>query len=800
MSLRHILSLFFFLFTFTVNYAQVFEWTWQNPVPIGANLNDAIILPDKIMAFADGGAVLYSTDGGSSGVISYPDSLNGNRSIYEADFPTSTTGYLCGLSGLIMKTTDGGITWTNLPSPLTTNYWYVDFIDADTGYVVSSDSKILKTTDGGQSWSMYTLSATNTTIYKVHFVSPSTGYVGTGSSTVGRLHKTTDYGNTWFPVTSYTSTGTVRGLDFIDENTGFLSNSSYEIFKTTDGGATWNGQDMGTGTFYEVKFSSALNGAAAGATGDVYTTTDGGTTWVPGNIGYTSNSNVYGMDIQGSNILVAGQSGVMAASTNLGQSWLQISNAVTLNTLRYINMVNDQLGYACGGNTTESTLIKTTDGGMTWNRLLFDAGYYLYSQSWLSENTGYVGRRGPDGIFKTTDGGANFAQLNPGGASSTQIWYAMDFANADTGYASSSGGHIVKTTDGGANFTLLPAVHSTSAIYSLSLLDAQTLFAAGSSGKVSKTTDGGASFTAINIPTTTTLYAVDFIDVNTGIVAGTNGRTYKTTDGGTSWTEYNVGSNAVLYEVLFITPSLVWLSGDAVMFYSTDGGMTWIPASKYHNTNIAYSMSSAGGYLYVAGEFGSILKGYADPFVPVELTSFTASVTGSSVNLNWTTGTETNNYGFEIQKSSDKNNWTAAGFVNGYGTTTEIRSYSFTDVSPFNGTSFYRLKQIDLDGSYEYSAVVQVNLNQVYTFALDQNYPNPFNPSTVINYQVPDEGIVTLKVYDILGNEVKTLVNEYRTAGKYSVGFDGSDLSSGVYIYRIQAGRFNSNMKMILIK
>lgn len=800
MSQRHILSFLFVLFLININYGQVFEWTWQNPKPIGSNLNDAIILSDKIITFSDGGAVLYSPDGGQSGVVSYPDSMNGNRSIYEADFPTQTVGYACGLSGLIMKTTDGGLNWTNLPSPLTSNYWYTEFIDADTGYVVSSDSKVLKTTDGEQSWNIITLSATATTIYKIYFITPSTGYLGTGSATVGRLLKTTDYGATWLPVTSFTSTGTVRGIYFTDEMTGFVGNSSYEILKTTDGGATWVPQDMGTGTIYEIKFSSPLNGAAAGADGTVFLTTDGGTVWTPVSTGYTYNANIYGMELSGSSIFVAGESGIMAVSSNMGTSWQQLTDAITLNTLRYISMINDQTGYACGGSTTESTLIKTTNGGETWNRILFDAQYYLYSQSWLDENNGYVARRGPDGIFKTTDGGANFSQLNPGQVTSTQIWYDMKFANINTGYAASSGGHIVKTTDGGANFTLLNDVHSTSAIYSLSLLDEQTLFAAGSTGKVSKTTDGGANFTAINIPTTTTLYAVAFSDLNNGIVAGTNGRTYKTTDGGTSWTEYNVGANVTLYEILFITPSLVWVSGDAAVYYSTDGGTSWIEATKFHGNNIQYSMASAGGYLWTAGEFGNLLKGYADPFVPVELTSFTASVSDKNVTLNWTTATEINNYGFEVQKSTDKNNWVSAGFVNGSGSTTEIRSYSFMDINPLTGISYYRLKQIDFDGSYEYSNIIEVTLNHVYSFELEQNYPNPFNPSTIINYQIPSDGIVTLKIYDILGNEVKLLVNEFKTAGRYSINFDGSNLATGVYVYKIQAGNFTSNRKMMLVK
>jgi photosystem II stability/assembly factor-like uncharacterized protein len=798
--------LIYFIVISNLSYSQLNEWQWVNPVPTGNNLNDAFTLGDKLMAFGDGGVFLYSIDGGATGFIQYPDSLNGNRSIYEADFVSADTGYICGLSGLLMKTTDGGNTWIHLPSPLTSNYWYLDFIDADTGYVVSSDAKVIKTTDGGQSWSMNTLSAIGTTLYKIYFVSPSTGYLGTGSSTLGRLLKTTDYGATWLPVTSYTSTGTVRGIYFTDQFTGYVTNSSYEILKTTDGGDSWVSQDMGTGTFYEVKFYDRNNGAAAGAAGTVYITSDAGATWTPTSIGFSTYSNVYAIALGNSfarnpsDLFAVGQSGVMAKSTNMGQTWNNISNAVTLNNLRSIRMVNSLTGYACGGSTTESEVIKTTDGGATWSRLTINAGYTLYSQSWIDENTGYVARRGPDGIFKSTDGGLNFTQLNPGQATSTQIWYDMFFADALTGYASSSGGHIVKTTDGGANWTLLPDQHSTSAIYALYMIDAQTLFAAGSGGKVSKTTDGGLSFTAINLTgLTTTLYAVAFNDLNNGLTAGVNGKVFRTTDGGTTWTEYNVGANVTLYDILYVTSSLVWISGDAGMFYSEDGGISWTRANKFHGQNIQYSMSIAGSYLFTSGEYGHILKNNSDP-VPVELTSFTASVSGNSVLLSWSTATEVNNSGFEIERSSDQKYWHTLGFINGNGTTAEKQEYYFTDINSLTGTTYYRLKQIDYNGQFEYSAVVAVQSDLIHSFNLEQNYPNPFNPTTSISYQLPYDGLVTVKIYDILGNELQTLVNEYQETGRYNTSFDAGKLASGIYICKIKAGQYTASIKMTLMK
>ena len=186
--------------------------------------------------------------------------------------------------------------------------------------------------------------------------------------------------------------------------------------------------------------------------------------------------------------------------------------------------------------------------------------------------------------------------------------------------------------------------------------------------------------------------------------------------------------------------------------------------------------------------------------IPVELTSFTADVIDDAVVLNWSTATETNNSGFEIQRKAENRQWEKVGFITGSGTTTESRLYSFTDNSVNNGIYSYRLKQIDYDGSFEYSDVVEVEVTAPIEFALHQNYPNPFNPSATINYKISELSNVTLKVYDVLGNVIETLVNEEKQSGIYNVEFDATGLSSGIYLYRLQAGNFIETKKMLLLK
>lgn len=188
--------------------------------------------------------------------------------------------------------------------------------------------------------------------------------------------------------------------------------------------------------------------------------------------------------------------------------------------------------------------------------------------------------------------------------------------------------------------------------------------------------------------------------------------------------------------------------------------------------------------------------------VPVELTAFTAQASAEGVVLKWTTATELNNYGFEVEKSADGNEFFTIAFVPGAGTTTEAKNYSYTDDVDYKGgeTFYYRLKQVDLDGRIEYSVIVEVVFDVPKDFVLHQNFPNPFNPSTTIKYAVPKTSLVNIKVYDLTGQEVASLVNEVKEAGTYDIKFDAHSLASGVYLYRMTAGTFSSARKLNILK
>lgn len=185
---------------------------------------------------------------------------------------------------------------------------------------------------------------------------------------------------------------------------------------------------------------------------------------------------------------------------------------------------------------------------------------------------------------------------------------------------------------------------------------------------------------------------------------------------------------------------------------------------------------------------------------PVELSSFSASFVNGSVNLSWTTATEKNNRGFEIQRKSAGSDYSVIGFVAGNGTVTTPNHYIYKDNSNIRGINTYRLKQVDFDGKFTYSKEISVNVPTASDFVLEQNYPNPFNPTTMIKYSVPEASNVKLILYDALGRQVKVLSNEYKEAGNYSFTLNAGGLSSGVYIVRLSAGISNKVIKITLAK
>ncbi len=256
------------------------------------------------------------------------------------------------------------------------------------------------------------------------------------------------------------------------------------------------------------------------------------------------------------------------------------------------------------------------------------------------------------------------------------------------------------------------------------------------------------------------------------------------------------------------TPGIIVIGGSHTTALTSSGVLLKV---VFHST-----VTSGTGLLHLefdvtSDDFvgASTTDGVINNTVPVELVSFSANVAENSVRLNWATASETNNFGFDVEKSVDGLLFSKIGFVAGRGTTTVPQSYSFVENNVSTGNHFYRLKQIDTDGAFEHSNVIEALVLPPARFSLSQNYPNPFNPETRIRFDIPnlqgEKVRVQLSVYNLFGQLVRTLVNEDRTPGVHEIDWDGRNdeglvVPSGMYFYTVRAGEFKETKKMLFLR
>ena len=307
----------------------------------------------------------------------------------------------------------------------------------------------------------------------------------------------------------------------------------------------------------------------------------------------------------------------------------------------------------------------------------------------------------------------------------------------------------------------------------------------------------------------------------------------RSTNGGTTWTapikvndDNTTRHQFFVWSTIDLSTGNLWFvfydrrnttgaATDVFVAKSTDGGNTFENFKVSESSFTPTSGVFFGDYTNIAAWDGKIypfwmrLQGSLSVLItviqdsttiPVELNNFSANVDNGKVYLNWETATETNNLGFYIERKEifsdgNENDWREIGFKEGKGNSTERNYYSFEDRPISDGTYFYRLKQMDYDGTFKYSNELEVGLFTVRSFELSQNYPNPFNPSTTISFQLPEESFITLKVFDAIGTEVETIAEGKYPAGVHEVVFDADKLSSGLYLYRIISGNVELTKK-----
>ena len=763
----------------------------------------------------------------------------------------------------VLKSTDGGASWNTTGLSYVNNLGklvYSLLIHPSNNSILfaSTTDGIYKTTDGGTSWVQKSVWPSWRLAFKPG--DPTTMYSSRKINGGPYFAKSTDSGETWTSI-QITTTGyrTELCVTPADPNIIYLlaANSGgglLGVYKSTNSGASFSrvdagsksmlyyysdgsGSNIGQGS-YDLTIASSPTDANTVFIGGINTwkSADGGVNWVVNNMwtsysGYNFSgapevhADKHALSFQNGTTLFEGNDGGIYKTTNGGSSWIDLTNGMVTSQIYRIGVAQLDANTVLTGLQDNGSK-KYSGGSSTWVDVYGGDGmecivdysnsnymYVTYVQGEIHRNT--------DGFstYATTTISANIPGGQPVGAWVTP--YIIDPTNSTilyTGYDK-----IWKTSDRGNTWTSASQVLSSSQkIRSLAIAPSNTsIIYAADLSHLWKTTDGGATnWSAITLPSTAT--SVTYITVKNNdpntlwiTYGGYNdgSKIYQSTDGGGSWTNISTGlPNLPVMSVVYYkaaTDRNVLFVGTDVGIYVKDGANNWasystgLPNVVVTELEIYYG---GGTNKLRAGTFGrGLWETNIEAALPVELSSFTALFNNHSVNLKWTTKTEVNNFGFQIERTNLTTrdlSFNKIGFIQGHGFSNSQNDYSFTDNSVVAGNKYsYRLKQIDNTGSAAYSNIIEVQTGNIPDkFILNQNYPNPFNPSTTIKYQIPRPGLVTLKVYDILGKEIINLVNENKIAGFYEVNFDASKLPSGIYIYQLKVNDFVSNKKMILLK
>jgi len=268
-----------------------------------------------------------------------------------------------------------------------------------------------------------------------------------------------------------------------------------------------------------------------------------------------------------------------------------------------------------------------------------------------------------------------------------------------------------------------------------------------------------------------------------------------------TWSKDRIDPDLMGYQIYRSTASGFPLNESTKLALAFDS--TFVDSVTNKGTGYYYRIAAVD----VHGNMGTSSIELNETALSVELSSFTCSISNSNILLQWITETEKNSYGFEIERrtisspQSAMSSWQKIGFVQASGASSSSHNYSYPDNSVTSGTYAYRLKQVANDGSFKYSQELQATIEVPRTFTLSQNYPNPFNPTTTITFTLAQDGIATLKVYDVLGREVAMLVNEELQAGQlHQATLNASKISSGIYFYRLESGNNSLIKKFVLMK
>lgn len=683
---------------------------------------------------------------------------------YAIKFFNQSTGYVVGSGGIFLKNVSGSNDWINIPTNTSNDLYAMHFFNMNTGYIAGNGGIILYTSTGGSSW---TSVATNNgfALRSITFLNQNTGFA-VGDH--GELYKTTS-GITGWLASSVTQTN-LRSVYFYDSLRGFICGDSGKFLKTTNCGINWSVQTIGTENLMSVSFVNSMTGFLTARLGSMKTT-DGGNTWNTFQVGYAGEENIVKF-VDANTGYVCGKNGPVSRTTNGGQVWQPWCSYELFsgNKFNDISIVDSANSFVCGTNGWIIRCYGTSyPNQFAYN--LGGSGANLRRISFTSSNNGAMMSEYGSLLFTTSNGGdkwnITFCGSNSwfeGSSSLTDLWLFSPASWYRKMYMPGVGGFsttgIQQSTDGGLTWTGNRGYSTYSlGIAGMDVFESGSVTYLTTYSNVLKNSGSGWN----TIYTGSQTGNIYFADANTGFVSispsGIKGVLY-TSNGGANWTTYPTGSTKYI-ESVYLRPSGLGFIGcdSSLLLKTTNFGLNFTQIPLPNNLrvqNIRFVNEFTGWFL------------------------------GTERNSPYTGRLYvTNNGGASFQQMMSLMSF-------------NVKGYSFFDaLNGFVcGDSGRVLKTTNggLTFIAQNSGLVPGN------FSLSQNYPNPFNPVTNIKFDIPKAGFVKITVYDLLGREITTLINQQMQPGSYSVDWDATNYPSGVYFYRLESGDFSESKRMVLVK
>jgi len=780
--------------------------------------------------------------------------------VYSVFFTDANTGWTVGYLGKIYKTTNAGSSWSSQGS-ITVNLYSICMINQFTGYVGGDYGKVFKTVDGGNNWSDFSNGTYITSsVNSISFVNVNTGWIASGcrvycstngginwqsqlfdtssffnSVTLnsslngfscnnnGRIYYTSNSGQNWLLQTSST-TNSLYSLTYLNSSSLLCLGNAGLILRTTNSGGNWvNIQSGNNAMLRTIFFIDSLTGWIGGESASFLKTSNGGTNWNIMSV-FSGGGYVSGIHFLNSQTGWCIYGNSINKTTNGGFNWILQPYVVTGGVPFYGQFLNLNTGWVCGSS---GTIWRTTNSGVNWDSSKIGSGW-LTSMYFLNSLTGWVvGESG--GIYKSTNGGSIWTKQT---TTSTQYLNSVKFLNENTGFAGGSASNILKTTNGGINW-ILQMSSGYYDINSIFIIDANRVIAAANEGVVYYTSNAGSNWYIENKITHNNLKSVFFANQNTGWIAGANGSILKTTNSGFGFSTFSV-SGFVRYSD----------NNQPV----TSGKVKAFKLDK-QTMNILYldsaNIQSDGSYTLINVPQDSVDIGVFPNSTPPSdwvVTYYPSTIYWEHATVIYPTGNLTNINISALRMSASSNSNSVNGKVMSLNDT-PLGNLKDAILYAKNGNTFVRCAMSDAGGVYHLQSLPAGNLKIIATrlgykrdsttvnvtsssntdsinfllsrftvgikqinsevpdnFKLYQNYPNPFNSMTNVKWQMLNAGNVKIVLYDVLGKEIVTLVNEKQLPGVYEVMFDASSLPSGIYFYKLTAGDYSEVKKMVLLK